>query len=71
MELKQTAKLHKGYLYVAATGQPFLLQLTRTGPETSQTNPAAWSRTVAIEPPSDGVEISRLQRRGRSDRALR
>jgi hypothetical protein len=59
--LKQEHKLYAGVLYVAATGQPYPLKLTKTGQETGQITFTGWNDPVTVTPPTNAVEISQLQ----------
>jgi hypothetical protein len=59
--LKETRKLYTGTLYVATTGQPYPLKLTKTGQETGQVTFANWNEQVTINPPEKAVPLSQLQ----------
>jgi hypothetical protein len=65
IELKETAKLYTGTLYVATTGNPYPIQLRKTGRETGQTTFTAWNDPVTVSAPANAVEISQLKRKGR------
>jgi hypothetical protein len=59
--IKLTRKLYTGTLYVATTGPPYPLKLTKTGEETGQTTFTGWNDPVTVSPPSKAVEIGQLQ----------
>jgi hypothetical protein len=59
--LKETRKLYTGTLYVATTGQPYPLKLTKIGRETGQTTFTGWDDPVTVSPPAKSVDISQLQ----------
>jgi hypothetical protein len=59
--LKLTRKLYTGTLYVATTGQPYPLKLTKTGREHGQTTFTNWNDPVAVIPPAHAVAVSQLQ----------
>jgi hypothetical protein len=59
--LKLTRKLYSGTLYVATTGRPYPLKLTKTGRETGQTTFTGWNDPVSVSPPANAVDLSQLQ----------
>jgi hypothetical protein len=59
--LKETRKLYTGTLYVATTGRPYPLRLTKTGRETGQTTFTGWNDPVSVSPPASSVDISQLE----------
>jgi hypothetical protein len=59
--LKLTRKLYTGTLYVATTGQPYPLKLTKTGREHGQTTFTGWNDSVTVTPPANAIDISQLQ----------
>jgi hypothetical protein len=59
--LKLTRKLYTGTLYVATTGKPYPLKLTKTGRETGGTTFTGWNDPVTVSPPANAVEITKLQ----------
>jgi len=62
--LTQKRKLSTATLYVATTGEPYPLQLNKTGTETSQTTLTNWNKPIHIDPPTNALEISQLPRKG-------
>jgi hypothetical protein len=60
--LKETRKLYTGTLYVATTGQPYPLKLTKAGRETGQTTFTGWNDPVTVSAPANAIELSGLQR---------
>jgi hypothetical protein len=59
--LKQAGKVYAGTLYVATTGQPYPLKLTKSGRETGQTTFTNWNKPITITPPAKAIDISQLQ----------
>jgi hypothetical protein len=59
--LKQAGKVYTGTLYVATTGQPYPLKLTKTGRETGQTTFTRWNKSITITTPANAIDISQLQ----------
>jgi hypothetical protein len=59
--LKLTRKLYTGTLYVATTGQPYPLKLTKTGQETGQTTFTNWNDPVTVTPPAHAIDMSQLK----------
>jgi hypothetical protein len=65
IELKESAKLYTGILYVATTGNPYPIKLLKTGRETGQTTFSGWNDPVSVSAPANAVEIGQLKRKGR------
>ncbi len=63
IELKETAKLYTGTLYVATTGQPYPILLRKTGRETGQTTFTDWNGSITVDPPANAIDISQLEHR--------
>jgi hypothetical protein len=63
MTLKERRKLYIGTLYVATTGNPYPLKLTKTGREAGQTTFTDWNDPVTVTPPANAVDIAQLQYR--------
>jgi hypothetical protein len=61
IELKQEHKLYTATLYVATTGQPYPLKITKVGQETGQTTFTGWNDPVTVSAPANAVDISTLQ----------
>jgi hypothetical protein len=59
--VKQHRKLSTTTIYVATTGEPYPLQLDKTGRETGQTTFTNWNQPVHIDPPTSAIELSQLQ----------
>ena len=62
MPLKDTTK--GGTLYVAATGKPFPLQITKEGKESGKVTFSRWDQPVTLTAPSGAIDISKLQNGG-------
>jgi hypothetical protein len=62
--VKQDRKLSTTTIYVATTGEPYPLQLDKTGRETGQTTFTNWNQPVHIDPPTDTIELSQLPKTG-------
>jgi hypothetical protein len=60
--LKDTAK--GGTLYVAATGKPYPLQLTKSGSESGKVVFNRWDQPVTVTPPAGAIDIGALQKAG-------
>jgi hypothetical protein len=63
--LKETRKLYTGTLYVATTGQPYPLKLTKSPTqaepgESGQTTFTNWNDPVTVTPPANAIDISQL-----------
>jgi hypothetical protein len=63
--LKETRKLYTGTLYVATTGEPYPLKLSKTGRETGQTTFTGWNDPVTVTAPANAVELSGLEHHGK------
>jgi len=61
IELKQTAKLYVGSLFIATTGKPYPILEHRTGRETGQTTFTNWNQPVNLTPPANATDISQLE----------
>jgi hypothetical protein len=64
--LKEIRKLYTGTLYVATTGQPYPLKLTKSptqaGPgESGETTFTNWNDPVTVSPPANAIDITQLQ----------
>jgi hypothetical protein len=60
--LKGTTK--GGTLYVAATGKPYPLQITKEGKESGKVVFNRWDQPVTLTAPSGAIDISKLQNGG-------
>jgi hypothetical protein len=58
--VKDTAKNEK--LYVAATGKPFPIELTKSGTGGGTIAFTAWDKPVALKAPANAVDIEKLQK---------
>ena len=57
LQLKQTAKLFTGSLYIATTGKPYPLQITKQGRETGQTTFTNWNQPITLTPPTNTTTV--------------
>jgi len=57
IELRTSGKLYSGRLYIATTGQPYPLALTKTGKETSDITFSGWDQPVTITAPTNTITI--------------
>jgi hypothetical protein len=57
VELKQTGKLYTGQIYIATTGKPYPIQITKTGRETGRTTFSNWNQPVSLSVPSNTTSI--------------
>jgi uncharacterized protein YcfL len=62
--LRQARKLSTATLYVATTGKPYPLRLSKTGTESGQTTFTNWNTPIHIDPPTNAIELSQLQTAG-------
>jgi len=62
VELKDGSK--GGTLYVAATGKPYPLQITKSGSESGKVVFNSWDQPVKLEAPSNAIDIGALQKGG-------
>ncbi len=62
VELKDTSK--GGTLYVAAAGQPFPLQIEKTGAEKGRVVFSRWNQPVTLQAPANAIDIGALQKGG-------
>jgi hypothetical protein len=53
-----------GALYVATTGKPYPLQITKAGAEKGQVSFNRWNQPVTLTAPSGAIDISKLQNGG-------
>jgi hypothetical protein len=61
IELKETAKLYDGSLFIATTGKPYPVLQRETGRETGQTRFGDWNKPVTLTPPANATAISQLE----------
>jgi len=55
---------HGGALYVATTGKPYPLQITKGGSESGKVTFNRWDQPVTITAPANAIDISKLQNGG-------
>jgi len=60
--IKDTTK--GGVLYVATTGKPFPLEISKGGSESGKVVFEGWNRPVTLTAPQNAIEISKLQNGG-------
>jgi len=60
--LKDTTK--GGTLYVATTGSPFPLEITKGGSESGKVVLDRWNQPVTLTPPAGAIDVSKLQKGG-------
>jgi hypothetical protein len=58
VELKQAGQLYTGKIYIATTGNPYPVQITKTGRETGHTTLTNWNQPVSLTAPPSAIEIS-------------
>jgi hypothetical protein len=64
IELKNSGKLYTGAIYIATTGNPFPIQITKTGRETGHTTLTNWNQAVTLTVPTNAIDISQLEHAG-------
>jgi hypothetical protein len=57
IELKQTGQLYAGKIYIATTGKPYPIQITKTGRETGRTTFTNWNQPISLSAPSKTISI--------------
>jgi hypothetical protein len=62
VELTDTDK--NGSLFVATTGQPFPLQISKGGAEAGKVTFSAWNQPVTLTPPASALDLSQLEHEG-------
>jgi hypothetical protein len=62
--LTQKHKLSIATLYIATTGKPYPLRLSKTGTESGQTTFTNWNKPVHVDPPASAIELSQLPKTG-------
>jgi hypothetical protein len=64
VELKVTAKLFSGSLYIATTGKPYPIQIVKRGRESGQTTFSHWDAPVLLTAPPNAIALSQLGHEG-------
>jgi hypothetical protein len=64
IELKETARLFSGSLYVATSGKPYPLKFVKSGRETGQTTFSGWNEPVSLSAPPNAIAGSQLEQGG-------
>jgi hypothetical protein len=57
IELKNSGKLYTGAIYIATTGKPYPIQITKTGRESGRTTLTNWNQPVSLSAPSNTISI--------------
>jgi hypothetical protein len=57
IELKESAKLFSGSLFIATSGKPYPIQLVKRGRETGQTTFSGWNVPVSLTAPANAIAI--------------
>ncbi len=61
VKLKETGRaLYTGFLYVAASGTPYPIQLEKQGREHGTVTLSRWNQPVSLTPPANAIDISTL-----------
>jgi hypothetical protein len=60
-----TDKTKGGTLYIAATGQPYPIQITKTGAEGGKISFDRWNGAVTLAAPANAIDVAQLQHAGR------
>lgn len=63
IKLKTEGKLYTGAIYIAASGAPYPIEIVKHGRETGQVTFSGWNQPVALSPPANAVELSKLEKR--------
>jgi hypothetical protein len=65
LELKATAKLFTGVLYIHTTGKPYPIELAKHGRETGRSTFSEWNKPITLNPPANTIKLTQL---GHKDR---
>jgi hypothetical protein len=57
IELKETAKLFSGSLFIATTGKPYPIEIVKHGRESGQTTFSGWNQPVSLSAPAGAIAI--------------
>jgi hypothetical protein len=57
IELKESAKLFSGSLYIATTGKPYPIEIVKRGRESGQTAFSHWNEPVSLSAPANAIAI--------------
>ncbi|MFI4972285.1 MAG: hypothetical protein ACHP7H_06375, partial [Hyphomicrobiales bacterium] len=57
IELKESAKLFSGSLYIATTGKPYPIKIVKHGRESGQTTFSGWDGPVSLSAPPNAIAI--------------
>jgi hypothetical protein len=57
IELKESAKLYAGTLYIATTGKPYPIELVKHGRETGQTTFSDWNKPIPLSAPAKALAV--------------
>jgi hypothetical protein len=57
IELKMTAKLFSGSLFIATTGKPYPIELLKHGRESGQTTFSGWNAPVSLTAPPNAIAV--------------
>lgn len=61
IELRAKSELYTGAIYIAATGEPYPLQIVKHGRETGQTTFTGWNHPVTLAAPARAIEVGKLE----------
>jgi hypothetical protein len=61
IELKDSGSLYAGRIYVATTGKPYPIQITKTGRETAHITLTNYNQPATPTPPTNTINISQLE----------
>ncbi len=64
IELKDAGKLFTGAIYIAATGEPYPIEIVKHGRETGHITFTAWNDPVTLSAPAGAVQLSNLEHHG-------
>jgi hypothetical protein len=59
-----TDKAKGGTLYIAATGQPYPVQITKAGSGGGKISFDRWNKTVTLAAPANAIDVAQLQQAG-------
>jgi hypothetical protein len=62
IELKQAAKLYTGTTYIATSGKPYPINITKHGRENGHTTLTNWNQPATLKAPTNTIKLNTLQR---------
>ena len=51
-------------MYIAATGQPYPIEITKSGSDGGKISFDRWNKTVTLAAPANAIDVAQLQHAG-------